>query len=82
MRGDFLSRAASRDATTVDEEVTLMAGMANCFSCAKSNRALTSSPTITPSLRERTFLAIEKRMLKVAVQEQSEEESQRISVEQ
>lgn len=28
MSGDFLSRAASREATTVDEEVTLMAGIA------------------------------------------------------
>lgn len=28
MMGDFASRAASRAATTVEEEVTLMAGMA------------------------------------------------------
>jgi hypothetical protein len=30
--GDLASRAASRDATTVEEDVTLMAGMAYLFS--------------------------------------------------
>lgn len=32
MIGDFESRAASSAATTVEDEVTLMAGMANSFS--------------------------------------------------
>ena len=88
--GDFLSRAASRAATTVEDEVTFywegqsdffevrdrltMAGIANSFSCAYLKRAArlsvglyrveivetvprTSSPTITPDLRESTSVA-------------------------
>lgn len=58
MMGDLASRAASREATTVEEEVTLMAGMANFFSWAYLKRARTSSPTMTPDLRERTDWAI------------------------
>jgi hypothetical protein len=34
MMGDLASRAASRDATTVEEEVTLIAGMAYPSDCA------------------------------------------------
>jgi hypothetical protein len=56
--GDLASRAASSEATTVDELVTLMAGMANFFSWAYLKRARTSSPTMTPVLRERTDWAM------------------------
>lgn len=42
----------------MEEEVTLMAGMANFFSWAYLKRARTSSPTMTPDLRERTDWAI------------------------
>lgn len=48
MTGDLASRAASRAATTVELEVTLMAGMANSCSLAYLKRARTSSPTMTP----------------------------------
>ena len=42
--GDLASLAASSDETTVEEEVTLMAGMANFFSWQYLKRAYTSSP--------------------------------------
>lgn len=52
MIGALASRAASRAATTVEEEVTLIAGIAYLFSCAWLKRARTSSPTIcTRSVR-------------------------------
>lgn len=57
MMGDFASRAASRQATTVEEEVTFTAGMANSCSRAYLKRARTSSPTMTPDLRDRTSWA-------------------------
>lgn len=54
MMGDLASRAPSRAETTVELEVTLMAGMANWCSRAYLKRASTSSPTMTPDLRDRT----------------------------
>lgn len=44
MIGAFESRAASSDATTVDDEVTLMAGMAKSFSWQYLKSFRTSSP--------------------------------------
>ena len=44
MMGDLESLAASRDETTVEEEVTLMAGMANFFSWQYLKSVCTSSP--------------------------------------
>lgn len=44
MMGDLESLAASRDATTVEDEVTLMAGMAKFFSWAYLKSLRTSSP--------------------------------------
>jgi hypothetical protein len=44
MMGEFASRAASRAATTLEEEITLMAGMANSFSWAYLKSLRTSSP--------------------------------------
>jgi hypothetical protein len=72
MMGQFWSRAASREAMAVEEEVTFcrknvrtrsiaprkvrqqltMAGIANSCSWAYSKRRRTSSPTMTPDLRE------------------------------
>jgi hypothetical protein len=46
MMGDFASLAASRDATTVEDDVTLIAGMANSFSCAYLKSFRTSSPLV------------------------------------
>lgn len=46
MIGDFESLAASSEATTVEEDVTLMAGMAKPFCCAYLKSLRTSSPLL------------------------------------
>ena len=49
MTGDFASLAASSDALTVEEDVTLMAGIAKPFCCANLKSLRTSSPLLLVS---------------------------------
>ena len=51
MMGDFASLAASSDALTVEEDVTLMAGIAKFFCCAYLKSLRTSSPLSNVSSR-------------------------------
>ena len=51
MIGDFASLAASSDALTVEEEVTLIAGIAKPFCCANLKSLRTSSPLLPVSFR-------------------------------